>query len=335
MSLKSRLGLICGALFLLAPAGALQAQEPPIAEFYPGTPEIILYSQPNFGGQRVTLSDDAADLRRQNFNDRTWSIQVEAGDWEVCENINFGGRCIRVNGDVASFTPANWVSSVRLVRNGTGPGGGGGFVDRPLSGIRLFDGPNYTGQRFDTQSEIYDLNRTGFNDRTSSIAIAVGESWEVCLDSNFRSQCQVFSDNVRDLAQYGYFNNSISSVRRVGGGGWPGGPGGPGGPGYPGGPGGPGNWYTDIDGGIEGIGTMFFPVPEINGRSIDRCMASGGRDCDTAVADAICREAGFLEAAYFSVDRGRRYRTLHLGSGQECRTGRCEAMLNVLCISER
>lgn len=325
MSLKSKLGLVCGVLFLFAPAGALQAQDPPpTAEFYPGTPQITLFSQPNFGGQRVNLSDDAADLRRQNFNDRTWSIRVDAGDWEVCEDINYGGRCILVNNDVASFHPANWVSSVRLVRNGQGPGGGGGDFERPLSGIRLFDGANYSGQRFDAQSEIYDLSRVGFNDRASSIAIARGERWQVCIDSNFRSQCQVFSDNVRDLRQYGFFDNSISSIRQVGGGGWPGGPGGPG-----------GGWYTDIDGGIEGIGTMFFPVPEINGRSIDRCMASGGRDCDTAVADAICREAGFREAAYFTIDRGRRYRTLHLGSGQECRTGRCEAMLNVLCISER
>ena len=192
-----------------------------------------------------------------------------------------------------SFHPANWASSVRLVRNGQGPGPGGGGNERPSSGIRLFDGPNFTGQRFDTQSEIYDLSRQGFNDRASSIAIARGERWQVCMDSNYRSQCQVFDDSVRDLAQYGYFNNSISSVRPVGGGGFPGGPGGPGRPG--------GNWYTDIDGGVEGIDTMFFPVPEINGRSIDRCMASGGRDCDTAVADAICQEAGYREAAYFSL----------------------------------
>lgn len=324
----SKFGWLGAALLTLLPAGLAQAQEPPpTAAFYPGTPQIVLYSQQNFRGQSVTLSDDAEDLRRQSFNDRTWSIRVTAGDWEVCEDINFRGRCILVNTDVGSFHPANWVSSVRLVRNGQGPGGGGGGgFERPSSGIRLFDGPNFTGQRFDTQSEIYDLSRQGFNDRASSIAIARGERWQVCIDSNYRSQCQVFDDSVRDLSLYGYFNNSISSVRPVGGGGYPGGPGGPGGP---------GNWYTDIDGGVEGIDTMFFPVPEINGRSIDRCMASGGRDCDTAVADAICQEAGYREAAYFSVDRGRRYRTLHLGSGQECRTGRCEAMLNVLCINNR
>ncbi len=409
-------------------AGAATAQDDPeIAEFYAGPPEIVLYDFPNFNGQSLTLNADADNITRQGFNDRTSSIRVLSGNWEVCYDANYRSRCVEITEDMRQLGAMdNQISSVRILRSNVGGGIGGGgrnnditffagpnftgqsvtldsavsnfqrlrFNDRarsvrysgrgswrvcqhdnyggqcseitgdvrdlavirlanqissaapsgrgngggrpgggngafePREGVRLFDGRGFSGQRYDVLQDTYDLNRTGFNDRTESIAIAPGEVWEFCMDSNYRSQCRTFSESIDDLGSY-RFDNTISSMRRVyGGGGRPGGN-------FPGGPGRPGGGYRGpIDGEVEGIGAAFFPVPEVNGYAIDRCLGSNGQDCDAAAADYICREAGYVQAAYFTVDRGRRYRTLHIGENSQCRTGRCEAILNLTCVNE-
>ncbi|HEX3364862.1 beta/gamma crystallin-related protein [Phenylobacterium sp.] len=94
---------------------------------------------------------------------------------------------------------------------GPGPGPGGPGAGRPT--LTLFNGPNFGGRPFTTQSEITNLPRQD-NDRAMSLRIDGRQPWQVCTDSNFRGRCQVFDHDVPDLRQFG-LAGQISSMRPV------------------------------------------------------------------------------------------------------------------------
>jgi hypothetical protein len=307
-----------------------------------GGNSLTLYAGPNYSGRAVILAESTADLSRLGFNDATQSIRYSGrGSWRVCDDANFGSPCMQVNGDLPSIGGglAGRISSAEPDYNGYpgypgGPGGPGGNAGpQPRDGVWLFDGINFTGQRLDIQQSNSDLDRIGFNDRADSLAVARGETWQVCEHSDFRGRCEYFEgDSVDDLTRF-YLRNTISSLRRVDGtygqpgSGYPG-PGG--GSGYPG-PG--GDRGMNVRGGIRGVDATFFARPEVNGMGVDRCLGGGGRFCDAEVARRVCRAAGHSDAAHFSVDRYNRSRTWFIGENQECRAGRCEPIVDLLCTN--
>lgn len=59
-------------------------------------------------------------------------------------------------------------------------------------------------------NEVWNLDRTGMNDRISSMRLR--GRWEACTDANFRGSCRVVSGDERNLASTG-FNDRISSLR--------------------------------------------------------------------------------------------------------------------------
>ena len=296
-----------------------------------GRGSLTFFSGPNYTGRSITVRDAAPDFSRLGFNDLARSIRHNGGgSWRVCQHANYGGACMEVSGDLRDLGVggmAGEISSATPDFGGGGrPGGPGGGGRLPAYGVWLYDGSNFGGQRFEVDRDVPNLDDVRFNDRADSMRVARGETWEICEDSYYRGRCEyVDGGEIASLFQFG-LGNRISSLRQVDSGWRPGRPGGPVRPGW----GDPG-WGGRIDGGVEGITTTFFPVPEVNGQAIDRCVYPG-RDCDTVAADQICQAAGHREAAYFTVDRGRRYRTTHIGTGRSCQTGRCEAMLDVLCI---
>lgn len=278
---------------------------------------LTLFSGPNYTGRSVTLDGSTSDLSRYGFNDQARSIRYSGRrSWRVCQHSNFRGACMEVAGDIPSIGGGldREISSAepdQTNRRG----------NRPQSGIWLFDGAEFNGQRVDVDRDIPNLSQLGFNDRADSLVLARGEAWEVCEHANFRGRCEYVDGNwIRDLGEIG-MRNEISSLRRIDG------PyGGPGG-GYPGGGGG----YQDIRGGVRGVDATFFARPEIRGYAVDRCMGSRGNRCDAETADRICRAAGHRQARHFDVDRYNRVRTWFMGEDRECRSGRCEAIVNVLC----
>lgn len=305
-----------------------------------GGNSLTLYAGPNYSGRAVTITDSQPDLSRLGFNDATQSIRYSGrGSWRVCDDSNFRAACMQVNGDLATIGGglSGRISSVEP-DYGNNPGGpgrpggpGGNYGPQPRTGVWLFDGLNFTGQRLDVAQNNSDLDRIGFNDRADSLAVARGETWQVCEHSDFRGRCEYFEgDSVEDLTRY-YLRNTISSLRRVDGtygqpgSGYPG-PGG--GSGYPG-PG--GDRGMNVRGGIRGVDATFFARPEVNGMAVDRCLGAGGRFCDEEVARRVCRAAGHSRAAHFSVDRYNRARTWFIGENAECRAGRCEPMVDLLC----
>lgn len=82
--------------------------------------------------------------------------------------------------------------------------------------VSFYDREGLRGRVFNTDREVRNLTRAGFNDRASSVIVEHGK-WEVCDDANFRGQCMVLhSGTYESLAAMG-MNDRISSVRRVAG----------------------------------------------------------------------------------------------------------------------
>ena len=80
--------------------------------------DIELFMEPNFGGRSLASRRDISNLGPTDFNDRTSSIVVSAGRWEVCTDGEYGGRCVVLGPGryPALGGIANQISSVRRVR---------------------------------------------------------------------------------------------------------------------------------------------------------------------------------------------------------------------------
>lgn len=90
-----------------------------LAQGYDDAPAAIaLFSEENFYGDIRDVYDPFATMNDLAFNDRTRSIAVFAGQWEVCEHKNFTGRCAFITEDVSDlgwFGLAGRISSVRPI----------------------------------------------------------------------------------------------------------------------------------------------------------------------------------------------------------------------------
>lgn len=94
-------------------------------------------------------------------------------------------------------------------------------------GITVFEDRNFRGDAATYQNNVSSLP-SRFNNRISSIRVGAGEQWQVCDQANYRGQCVTISGEEDDLGRNNW-DNRISSMRRVrggGGGGWDGGVGG-------------------------------------------------------------------------------------------------------------
>jgi len=119
--------------------------------------------------------------------------------------------------------------------------------------IVLYQGENFSGQRFSSNESVSDLARVGFNDRASSVTIR-GGSWQLCSDSYYRGQCATLrAGDYPSLGAMG-LANAVSSIREVG---WQGG--------------GPGPWPGPgpTPGPVPGGSVVLFDSPGMTGRSLN------------------------------------------------------------------
>ena len=56
--------------------------------------QVTLYSHENFHGEQFTVNGPVRNLERAGFNDRASSVVVDGGDWQVCDDARFNGRCV-------------------------------------------------------------------------------------------------------------------------------------------------------------------------------------------------------------------------------------------------
>jgi hypothetical protein len=80
--------------------------------------DIELFLEPNFGGQSFGSKRDISNLGPTNYNDRVGSVAVNSGQWELCTDGEYGGRCSVFGpgryANIGGLT--NQVSSLRRIR---------------------------------------------------------------------------------------------------------------------------------------------------------------------------------------------------------------------------
>jgi uncharacterized protein YcfJ len=198
--------------------------------------QITFYEDDNFGGRVFTTRSAVQNFSDIGFNDLASSVVVERDNWEICEAANFGGQCrvlqpgrypslrqMDLNDRISSVRRVSRNDAVADARNTT-------QTDRermheaaraqaragqvaPL--ITFYENDNYGGRSFSTRGELDSLQRSGFNDRASSVVVQ-GEGWEVCDAPGYGGRCTVLQPgSYPSLARRG-LNDRISSVRTVG-----------------------------------------------------------------------------------------------------------------------
>ena len=56
--------------------------------------QVTLYEQEGFHGRTFIANGPVYNLDRLGFNDRASSLIVDRGDWQICEDADFHGRCV-------------------------------------------------------------------------------------------------------------------------------------------------------------------------------------------------------------------------------------------------
>jgi uncharacterized protein YcfJ len=81
--------------------------------------QVTFYSRDDFGGQQFTANGPVRNFERLGFNDRASSAIVNGGNWQVCSDAFFNGRCVVLQpGEYPSLGQmglADKISSVRPV----------------------------------------------------------------------------------------------------------------------------------------------------------------------------------------------------------------------------
>lgn len=158
---------------------------------------------------RGRLYADCRDMRGQI---RGTSIELARCGNEEINNDNGLLVCGRFRGDYEDSQPGRPGGG-----NGGGGWGGGNGGGWGRSSITVYENSNFRGASREFIGEDRNLGRTPFNDRISSVRVE--GRWEVCTDAEFRGRCRIVEGDIRNLN--GGFNDSISSMRPVRGGGRP------------------------------------------------------------------------------------------------------------------
>jgi Beta/Gamma crystallin len=56
--------------------------------------EIVVYDGDHFHGHPVTIGDEVGYYARVDLHDRASSVVVRSDHWLVCEDREFGGKCV-------------------------------------------------------------------------------------------------------------------------------------------------------------------------------------------------------------------------------------------------
>lgn len=97
--MQPRAAFLAAAFILAAPAAiAAPAAPATAAPAAPPVPlEIVIYDKPEFQGNAIRIAKPVPDLAVLKFDNKVASLKIfGAGDWVLCENRNYQGRCARV-----------------------------------------------------------------------------------------------------------------------------------------------------------------------------------------------------------------------------------------------
>ncbi len=173
---------------------------------------IILFSG-NFNGPQVALRESTPDLRQRSFDDAATTVEVRNGSWDLCQDLDFTGGCVRL-GPGRHMLPPAFRSRVTSARPATdvlpvAP------VPAPIAAaaaVVLYEHANFGGRQAALQGPEPRLDTAGFNDKATSVVISRGR-WQFCEHIDFEGQCLVLGPGRHALS--GAFQDSISSLRPV------------------------------------------------------------------------------------------------------------------------
>jgi hypothetical protein len=81
--------------------------------------EVTFYEREDFKGRSFNTEQQIENFKNVGFNDRASSVVVDRDWWQVCEDVQFGGRCVLLRpgryGSLGDMGLNNSVSSVRLM----------------------------------------------------------------------------------------------------------------------------------------------------------------------------------------------------------------------------
>lgn len=82
--------------------------------------QVTFYERPGFEGRSFQSEEQINNFKRHGFNDRASSVAVERDWWEVCEDVQFGGRCVVLRpGRYASLREMGMNNSISSMRPAT------------------------------------------------------------------------------------------------------------------------------------------------------------------------------------------------------------------------
>jgi uncharacterized protein YcfJ len=181
--------------------------------------QITFYENEAFEGRSFGTEQAISNFKRSGFNDRASSAVVFGNRWEVCENVDFGGRCVILRpGRYESFAAMGLndrISSVRNVPRGLRTDDNRHAPGAPDAQITFYELEGFGGRTLIARQDIGDFRRESFNDRASSVVVAGGH-WEVCEAAGFKGRCVLLRPGqYASLAAMG-LNDRVSSVRAAG-----------------------------------------------------------------------------------------------------------------------
>lgn len=179
--------------------------------------EVTFYEQEGFRGQTFTAQRQINNFQGVGFNDRASSAVVVGQRWEVCDDVRFRGRCVVLRpGQYPSLSAMgldNRVSSVRAIAANARVDDQRYAPMPVMAQVTFYENEGFGGRSFTTNKVVNNFQRSGFNDRASSVVVVGDERWEVCEDARFNGRCAVLrAGQYPSLSAMG-LNNRISSVQ--------------------------------------------------------------------------------------------------------------------------
>ena len=191
--------------------------------------EMSIYSAPNFRGGELTLNGTASNLDRSGFNDRSESIVVRSGRWEVCTDANFGGYCATLGpGDYRLLEGPLYrrISSAREIAPIA-------YEDRryyrygdyrravpaspaydTYSALEVFTLPGFRGSAIRFDGNATSIDSRSPDEGAASLIVREG-TWELCTGMNHSGTCRVYEPG--RYPRLGAVDGApVGSLRRIG-----------------------------------------------------------------------------------------------------------------------
>ena len=79
--------------------------------------QVTFYSREDFRGRQFSTDRVVRNMDWVGFNDRASSVIVNGGNWQVCDDAEFNGRCVVLQpGEYRSLSDMGLENSVSSVR---------------------------------------------------------------------------------------------------------------------------------------------------------------------------------------------------------------------------